>query len=144
MGVVLNGQDIIEASLFDNLTLGQEGVSLEEVRSLCNITGLTSYIQTLKQGFDTQLSSTGRKLPEHAAKKIVLVRALLNQPRLLLLEEPWVGLEKVYQDRIKEYLLTQEKQVSMIIVTSDESFINKCDKSVLISKTGTASVQKNK
>lgn len=144
MGVVLNGQDIIEASLFDNLTLGQEGVSLEEVRNLCNITGLTSYIQTLKQGFDTQLSSTGRKLPEHAAKKIVLVRALLNQPRLLLLEEPWVGLEKVYQDRIKEYLLTQEKQVSMIIVTSDESFINKCDKSVLISKTGTASVQKNK
>ncbi|MFN8250076.1 MAG: ATP-binding cassette domain-containing protein [Ferruginibacter sp.] len=144
MGVVLNGQDIIEASLFDNLTLGQEGVSLEEVRSLCNITGLTSYIQTLKQGFDTQLSSTGRKLPEHAAKKIVLVRALLNQPRLLLLEEPWAGLEKVYQDRIKEYLLTQEKQVSMIVVTSDESFINKCDKSVLISKTGTASVQKNK
>lgn len=141
-GLALSQQDIIEASLLDNLTMGQEGVSIEEVKNLCNITGLTDYIQTLKHGFDTQLSSTGRKMPEHAARKIVLIRALLNKPRLLLLEEPWAGMEKVYQDRIKEYLLTQGTQVSMIVVTSDESFIKKCDKSIIISKAGNVSIQK--
>ncbi len=141
-GLALSQQDIIEASLLDNLTMGQEGVSIEEVKNLCNITGLTDYIQTLKHGFDTQLSSTGRKMPEHAARKIVLIRALLNKPRLLLLEEPWAGMEKIYQDRIKEYLLTQGTQVSMIVVTSDESFIKKCDKSIIISKAGNVSIQK--
>ncbi len=92
-GVVLNQQDIFEGTLMENISVGLENASMQEIQSLCNKTGLTEYISTLKTGFDTPLSATGRKLPGHAVKKILLVRALLNKPKLLLLEEPWNGLE---------------------------------------------------
>lgn len=143
IGLALNQQDIIDGSLMENLTMGQENISLEEVSRLCTLTGLTHYIQSLGQGFDTRLASTGRKLPDHAAKKIVLIRALLNKPRLLLLEEPWSGLEKQYQDQIKNYLISQSGQSSMVIVTTDKDFIEKCDKVLFLNKSGNMRMIKN-
>lgn len=143
IGLALNQQDIIDGSLMENLTMGQENISLEEISRLCTLTGLTHYIHSLDQGFDTRLASTGRKLPDHAAKKIVLIRALLNKPRLLLLEEPWNGMEKQYQEQIKNYLLTQSHQSSMIIVTTDKNFIEKCDKVLFLNKSGNMSMIKN-
>lgn len=143
IGLALNQQDIIDGSLMENLTMGQENISLEEISRLCTLTGLTHYIHSLDQGFDTRLASTGRKLPDHAAKKIVLIRALLNKPRLLLLEEPWNGMEKQYQEQIKNYLLTQSHQSSMIIVTTDKDFIEKCDKVLFLNKSGNMSTIKN-
>ena len=50
-GVVLNGQDIIEASLFDNLTSGRKAVSLEEVRSLLQYHGPNLLHTNIETGF---------------------------------------------------------------------------------------------
>jgi ABC-type bacteriocin/lantibiotic exporter with double-glycine peptidase domain len=135
-GVVISQQDIFEGTLMENICMGLEEVDLKEIVSLCNKTGLTNFISTLKNGFDTPLFATGRKLPGHAVKKILLVRALINQPKLLLLEEPWIGLEEHHQQQIKELLLTQLNSTTIIVITKDEAFAKACDKTIVLKKTG--------
>jgi ATP-binding cassette, subfamily B, bacterial len=135
-GVVLNMQDIFEGTLMENISMGLEDVNMQEIQSLCTKTGLTEYIATFKYGFDTQLSATGRKLPGHAVKKILLVRALLNKPKLLLLEEPWSGLETQYQQQIKQLLLNGMNNTTVIVITNDEQFTNDCDKIISLRKDG--------
>jgi branched-chain amino acid transport system ATP-binding protein len=60
-----------------------------------------------------------------------LLRALLQQPRLLLLEEPWLGLEPVYAQQIKEYLLNQTNATT-VVVSNDTDFAAKASQVVLM------------
>jgi ABC-type bacteriocin/lantibiotic exporter with double-glycine peptidase domain len=106
------------------------------VQQLCNKTGLSNFIGTLKNGFDTKINTNGRKLPANVIKKILLIRALINKPTLLLLEEPWHGLEEQYQTEIKNLLLHQMKNTTMFIICHDDDFITACDKIITLKKDG--------
>ncbi len=140
-GVVISQQDIFEGTLMDNICMGLQDVDMQELIALCNITGLTNFISTLKYGFDTPLFATGRKLPAHAIKKILLVRALINKPKLLLLEEPWIGLEQQYQHQIKDYLLTGIK-ATVLVITKDDAFAKACDKVIVLKENGCKVIDK--
>jgi ATP-binding cassette, subfamily B, bacterial len=142
-GVVLSMQDIFEGTLMENISMGLEDANMQEIQSLCTKTGLTEYIATLKHGFDTQLSATGRKLPGHAVKKILLVRALLNKPKLLLLEEPWNRLEEPYQQQIKQLLLNGLSNTTVVVISNDEEFAKGCDKIILLRKDGCTVISGN-
>jgi ABC-type bacteriocin/lantibiotic exporter with double-glycine peptidase domain len=135
-GVVISQQDIFEGTLMDNICMGLEQVDMQELMQLCKITGLDEFIQALPFGFDTYLPATGRKLPTHASKKILLVRALLNKPRLLLLEEPWAGLEKNCQENIKQFLLQGLGSTTVFVITRDDAFSRACDKIILLNENG--------
>jgi ATP-binding cassette, subfamily B, bacterial len=135
-GILIGQQDIFDGSLMENICMGLEDVNMQEILSLCKKTGLTEYISTLKNGFDAMLTATGRKLPGHAVKKILLVRALVNKPALLLMEEPWIGLEEQYQQQIKQLLLTGINSATIIVITKDEAFANACDKIIELKKDG--------
>jgi ATP-binding cassette, subfamily B, bacterial len=142
-GVLISQQDIFEGTLMENICLGLEVEDIREIQHLCDITGLSEYISKLKFGFDTQISATGRKLPSHAVKKILLVRALLNKPRLLLLEEPWLGLEKHNQQQIKKFLLTEMKNTTVLVIAKDAGFEAACNKTLVFDKQGCSTIVNN-
>lgn len=135
-GIMISQQDIFEGTLMENICLGLEGADIAEVQRLCNKVGLTEFISTLKNGYDTPLYATGRKLPGHAVKKILLVRALINKPRLLLLEEPWAGLEKNNQDQTRHFLLNELTNTTLVVITRDTEYAKACDKVILLKKEG--------
>lgn len=130
IGLMISQQDIFEGTLMDNIMMGLENPDMDELMYLCKKTGLSDYLQTLKNGFDTPLNTNGRKLPGTVVRKILLVRALINKPALLLLEEPWDGLEIHYQQQIKTLLLQEMKNTTMFIISKDENFAAACNKSI--------------
>ena len=135
-GIMLSQQDIFEGSLLDNITMGNPEVSLQRVNELAEQTGLISYISTLSQGYDTKLDAAGIRLPRNVIHKILLVRALAHNPLLLLLEEPWQGLEEKNKKEAQERLLHESKNTTMLVVTNDEQFLQQCDKIIYMNETG--------
>ena len=71
------------------------------------------------------------------------MRALAHQPSLLLLEDPWLGLEKEYADKIQAYILNTLKDTTVITVTNDEVFADKCDKTIVMHKGTIVSTNTN-
>jgi len=69
----------------------------------------------------------GQHLSGRVIKKILLCRALVHRPQLLLLEEPWLGLEMNYAENIKHYLLKSLKDTTVVVVTNDKLFAEQCD-----------------
>ncbi|MGG9972747.1 peptidase domain-containing ABC transporter [Ferruginibacter sp. SUN002] len=128
-GVLLNEQDIFHGTLWENISLGYNNINLETVIDYAAKVGLTDFIATLKNGFDTILDPNGKQLPSNVAHKILLVRALAGKPRLLLLEDPWRNTEDIYRRKIIQ-LLSEIKDTTMIIVTNDGEFATKCDKTI--------------
>lgn len=130
MGVMISQQDIFEGTLMENICMGLENPDMEELMYLCKKTGLSDFLSTLKNGFDTPLNTNGRKLSATVVRKILLVRALINKPALLLLEEPWHGLEAQYQQQIKTLLLQEMKSTTMFIISNEPGFAAACNKTI--------------
>lgn len=131
-GIVLNQQEVFAGTLWENITLGDDDIDATYVSQLARLSGLSSFIESLKEGFDTELDPTGKRLPKNVALKILLVRALAHKPKLLLLEEPWQGIDDQSAAQI-QHLLLKETGATVIIVTNDDDFINQCDHRINLS-----------
>lgn len=131
IGVLINQQDIFNGSIWENISLGNESISMQTVIELAAKTGLSDFIATLKNGYDTILDPAGKRLSHNVIHKILLVRALAGKPRLLLLEEPWQQGGNSYRDQIIQ-LLTQIENTTLVVVSNDEEFAALCDKVITI------------
>lgn len=134
-GILLGSQDIFQGTLWENLTLGNNAASLDEINHLVNITGLKPFVESLKSGFDTLMQPVGNKLSNSIRKNILLIRALLGNYRLLLLEEPFDHLEQPHKEWVIAYIKTNKK-ATILIATQDDTMSAFCDKTVRISKDG--------
>ena len=76
----------------------------------------------------------GNHLPGNIIRKILLLRALINSPRLILLEEPWFGFSDETKKNVQNILLQNSKNSTVVIISNDESFALKCDKSIYLTE----------
>jgi ATP-binding cassette, subfamily B, bacterial len=143
IGVLLNQQDIFHGTLWENISLGNPAVKMESVIDCAAKTGLTDFIATLKDGYDTVLDPTGKRLPRNVIHRILLVRALAAKPRLLLLEEPWMNFEDIHRQQIIQ-LLNEIKNTTLIVVSNDEEFAGLCDKVILVEKGNATLISNDK
>ncbi|MBL7779033.1 MAG: ABC transporter ATP-binding protein [Chitinophagales bacterium] len=132
IGVYLASADLFSGTLHENLTLGDANISNQLIFDTAKQTGLLPYIQSLRNGLFTIIDSAGKKLPRNVVNKILLTRSLLTEPKLLLLEDCWSGLERVEQDTMINYLTGQDCKTTLIAITNDELFASKCDKIILL------------
>lgn len=128
-GAFLNQQEIFEGSLLENITMGNDDVKLEDVMALAEMVGLTEFLAKQKDGLHTQLDTTGKRLPGSVMHKILLVRALVKQPRLIIMDEPFLRLEEPYRTRLKQYLL-QQTPATVILTTADKEFAAACHQTI--------------
>ena len=135
IGILLHQYDIFQGTLWENITMGNPSVPIEQVIKLFERVGLSPYFSTLKEGFETTLDPTGQRLPRQIIHKILLVRALCCSPRLLLLEEPWSGMEEENRTQIID-LLNELKDCTVVVVSNDEEFARTCNQVWRMSNDG--------
>lgn len=134
-GILLGSQDIFQGTLWENLTMGDERIDLDSVNKLAEITGLSEFVRSCKNGYDTVLMPVGNKLSNNVRKNILLVRALLGRHRLLLLEEPFEHLPPPYKARVIAYM-KNNKTTTTLIASQDEALQQHCGQVILLSKDG--------
>lgn len=126
-GVLLNQQDVFQGTIWENISLGNEDISKESVIGYVDIVGLNEFIGSSKNGYDTMLDPSGERLAGKIIHKLLLVRALAGEPRLLLLEEPWIDTADDHRSEIIK-LLTEIKNTTVVVISNDTDFAAKCDK----------------
>lgn len=126
-GIMLHQEDIFQATLRENLTMGNDAVDTLYLADLVARVGLTDFLAGLERGYDTELDPAGKRLPRNVVLKIQLVRALLSRPKLLLLEEPWQGLEAPYRQEIQDLLLNGLNGTTVVVSSADAQFAQRCD-----------------
>ena len=141
IGILINQQDIFQGTVWDNIALGDESISIQSVIDIAAKVGLNDFIDTLKKGYDTMLDPTGKRLPRNVIHKILLVRAITGRPRLLLLEDPWMNVQNSHRQQIIQ-LLNEIKNTTIVVVSNDEDFAKQCDKIIIIDE-GSATIKEN-
>jgi ABC-type bacteriocin/lantibiotic exporter with double-glycine peptidase domain len=140
IGIYMQKQDIFSASLWENITLGNPEVKEQDVLDTFKIVGLDSFYKSLNKGFDTHLEPTGKQLSSSNVQKLLIARSLLNQPALLLLDEPMKLIAADDKQYLKNYLFGL-KDVTIIFTTNDPALIAKCEMVIHLDKGQIQSIQ---
>lgn len=127
-GILFSQEDIFEGTLLENIAMGWPGISGQHILEVAEKIGLKKYISELPEGFSTHLFPAGKKMPQKIIQKILLLRALINHPRLVMLEEPFTGIEEEIKQHIIDYLLHDTPHQTMLVISNNETFASKCDK----------------
>ena len=143
-GVLISQQDIFQGTIRDNITMGDASISNEELYQLTKSTGLESFIGELEIGFDTDIDPAGKKLPEKIKQGILLARALFSRKTLLLLENPFDGLEANTIETVKE-MMAKLENVTMLVTAGTNTHQEIFDKIIYLENGSVVSFQsKNK
>jgi len=131
MGILFPQENIFDGTLLENITMARENIDNNYLTTLVEVTGLQAFVATLSNGYDTQLDPTGRKLPRNVINKILLIRALVHQPKFIIMEEPWMNIEDHYRKNIQNLLLNLT-DATIIIVTNDANYVAACNQTILL------------
>lgn len=134
-GILLGSQDIFHGTLWQNITMGNETIGIGEVNKLAALSGLHAFVQSSREGYNTLLQPVGNKLSNAVRKNILLLRALLGEHRLLLLEEPFDHLSPTYKNKMIEYI-KQDKTATVLIASQDEELARYCDRVISLNSSG--------
>lgn len=127
IGYLSEQKDIFEGTLLENIAIGNQDLSIKSIVKMGNIVGFNEFIEQSPNGLDTIVNTTGKGLSRNIILKILLMRTLLKESPLMLLDEPWLGLETEDAQRIQDYLLNECKNSTVLIVTANKKFANRCD-----------------
>ena len=134
IGFMQNKLDIINGSIYDNICFGNSSISIDKLIQFSSYIGLDQFINSQPYGFETILETTGKKLPRSVIKKIQIMRAVVSEPALILLEDPFSDLEDDSIAKIQNFLLHHLPNSTVVTVTNDRNFAEECDKIFYLSE----------
>ena len=135
IGNGLNEETIFEGTLYENISLGRKDIKNEDVKNAINHVFLNDYIKTLEKGLDNPIDISGNKLSKSIIQRIILARSIVNQPKLLLIENQVDGIEDEIRNRIIDFLTDKKNDWTLICISNDRYLQSKCDQ-VLFMENG--------
>ncbi|MCD8410631.1 peptidase domain-containing ABC transporter [Tenacibaculum finnmarkense] len=134
LGMSLSEENPFEGSIRENVTFGNTTITDDEIYTVFEIVGLTDFLKYQENGLETQLKPEGKHIGYSISKKIILARAIIKKPKLLILEDPLDQFEKKEAKKIIDFITSPSQKWSLIIVSSNDKWDEKCTKKITLHK----------
>ncbi|MGC6480321.1 MAG: peptidase domain-containing ABC transporter [Flavobacteriaceae bacterium] len=136
LGLSLSDEAPFEGTLKENLTFGDSNIQDNEIRKVLEAVGLQDFVKGLQTGLDTIIYPEGKKLSYSVSKKLILARAVLQRPKMLILEDPLDQSTKKETEQIIDYLCDPIHRWSIVVVSNNNYWKKKCHQYIQL-KNGT-------
>lgn len=142
LGVVQQDPIIFSGTLLENITYGHSGIGDEKIREILRLTHCEEFIGRLPRGLATSITERGYPLSGGEIQRIVLARALMGEPALLILDEPSNHLDHQVMGEIISNIKKMKNRPSILLISRDQSVALRADLIVLL-ENGTVNRIKN-
>jgi ATP-binding cassette, subfamily B, bacterial len=133
MAVVFQENMLFNMSIRENIRLGKEGATDEEVEQAARKAEIHRYIMSLPQKYDTSVGERGDTLSGGQRQRIAIARAIVRNPSVLLLDEATSALDQTTEAAINRTLLKVAKGRTMIFSTHRLTSVVEMDEIIVIS-----------
>ena len=102
LGSVPQQSFVFKGTIFDNIAKSKPDANLEDVIYAAKMAGAHEFIETMPQGYESELEENATNLSGGQRQRLALARALLANPRILILDEATSALDPESEDRIRQ------------------------------------------
>ena len=136
VGNCLLDELLFDGTILENITMGRENIPFENVQWAITNLGLTDFIKSLPEGYNTAVRAQGKPFSRGSIDKLILARAIVGNPKLVLIKDAFTTLKKKERERIFAFLTDRSNPWTLVISTSDEGLKSYVDRTILL-KDGT-------
>lgn len=123
---------LFDGTLEENIALGRPGVGIRDVAEALDLVGLRDYVHSLPAGMRSAVGPGGVAVPSHVVRKVLLARAVVTRPRLLLFDEFFHHLEPTAKSPLLARLCDPVRGWTIIAESHDPAFLAVCDRVLLL------------
>ncbi|WP_299364689.1 peptidase domain-containing ABC transporter [Winogradskyella sp.] len=134
LGVSLADETPFEGTIKDNITFGDPDISPDEVREALRNVRLSEYIKDTEKGLDTIIYPEAKQTSYTVAKKLILARAIVRKPKLLLLEDPLEHFEREEAQELIKFLTDDSNPWTLIVVSFNNDWASECTDTVTLKR----------
>jgi len=132
VGYVAHDLPLLAGSLRDNLTLGARYVTDARMLEVAELTGVTDLARNHPLGFDRPVGERGQLLSGGQRQAVLLARALLLDPPIMLLDEPTSHMDNASEDVLRQKLFDLMQGKTLLLVTHRMSMLSLVDRLVVL------------
>ncbi|PTQ68380.1 ATP-binding cassette subfamily C protein LapB [Pseudomonas sp. GV071] len=132
IGYVAHDLPLLSGSLRDNLTLGARYVSDARMLEVAEMTGVNELARAHPQGFERPVGERGQLLSGGQRQAVLLARALLLDPPILVLDEPTSAMDNASEEALKAKLQTWVQGKTVLLITHRTSMLSLVDRLVVL------------
>ena len=132
MGIMPQDAWLFSGSIQDNITAGRSKFSDEEVINASKISTANEFISKIPQGYEFEVKEKGVGLSGGQKQALCLARTLLNNPNLILLDEPTSSMDQQTETKVVENLYRYSVDKTMIVITHRNALLSICDRVLVI------------
>jgi subfamily B ATP-binding cassette protein MsbA len=135
IGIVLQEPILFSATVRENITYGKLEATLEEILAVAQAANADEFIEKLPQRYETLVGERGVKLSVGQRQRIAIARALLRNPRILILDEATSSLDNVSEHLVQDALERLMQSRTTIVIAHRLSTIQNAD-TILVLEQG--------
>ena len=124
---VLQSPWMFNGTIRENIIYNRTDVTEEEMIAITTLTGLDSHVRTFPQGYDTVVSEEIANMPLAQRRMLALSRALVGNPKVLILDEAVAGLDPMTGQSVIDKLKSLKEGHTIIIITHNKALIEQAD-----------------
>ncbi|HRJ87511.1 MAG TPA: ABC transporter ATP-binding protein [Pyrinomonadaceae bacterium] len=132
LGVVLQDNFLFDGSILENIRFANPTATLESIRAVCKVANADEFIEKFPNGYDTIVGERGVKLSGGQRQRIAIARALLADPRILILDEATSSLDSESEALIQEGLNNLRKGRTTFVIAHRLSTIRSADQILVV------------
>lgn len=135
LGVVLQDNFLFDGTILDNIRFSNPQAAFEEIQEVCRVANADEFIEKFPEKYKTVVGERGVKLSGGQKQRIAIARALLANPRILILDEATSSLDSESESLIQEGLRNLRKGRTTFVIAHRLSTIRSADQ-ILVVESG--------
>ena len=132
LGVVLQDNFLFDGTILDNVRFSNPESNLQQIKAVCKIANADEFIEKFPNGYETVVGERGVKLSGGQRQRIAIARALLANPRILILDEATSSLDSESEALIQEGLNRLREGRTTFVIAHRLSTIRSADQILVV------------
>jgi ATP-binding cassette subfamily B protein len=124
--------EIFDGTFEDNVRMGRTEIEQKDLDWAAELTLLTPIIDRLHNGWNHRLLSQGRNLSLGQRQRVMIARAIVSRPRLLILDETFTGIGENNKLKILSALLSPSRSWTILDVSHDAEVVSRSQKVIVL------------
>ncbi|MGL5560927.1 MAG: ABC transporter ATP-binding protein [Paraclostridium dentum] len=132
IGLVPQKSTLFNKTIINNIKMGNRKASLDEVIDVCKICECDEFIKNFESGYEQMVGENGANLSGGQKQRVCIARALIKNPKILILDDSFSAMDIKTENRIKNNIKNYLDNTTYIVVSQKISSILDMDKIIVL------------